>query len=164
MARPHRQPKRFDHWGWALGAIASLSGMLHLTAIAQESNFGRIALGANQPTGVLRGTTGGTASLPGIVSNRDRHNRACLGFADSQPDHILVLEQPFPNLTFQVRSNADTTLVVQRSDGTVWCGDDTGNQKDASISDQAWTADTYRIWVGTADPSLQRGYTLTIQP
>ncbi|MDX2231232.1 MAG: hypothetical protein NW220_16465 [Leptolyngbyaceae cyanobacterium bins.349] len=143
-----------------LGAIA----LVPPVAIAQESNFGQLALNPNNPSGRLRGTTGGTASLPAIVSNRDRHDQQCLGFADPKPDHLLILEKPFTTLTLQVRSTTDTTLVVQGPDGIVRCGDDAGTDKNATIQDIDWSAGKYKVWVGTATPGMQRDYTLTVQP
>jgi len=146
--------------GWLIGAIA----LLPLTAIAQESNFGKLALNSDHPSGVLRGSTGGAASLPAIVSNRDRHNQQCLGFGDPKPDHLLILEKPFATLNLQVRSNTDTTLIIQGPDGVVRCGDDNGSNKNARITDTNWPAGTYRVWIGTATPGTQQDYTLSIQP
>jgi hypothetical protein len=143
-----------------MGAIA----LIPCAGTAQESNFGQLALNPNNPSGKVRGTTGGTASLPAIVSNRDRHNHKCLGFGDPKPDHLLILEKPFATLTLQVRSTADTTLVVQGPDGIVRCADDSGTNKNANITDNSWQAGTYKVWVGTADPGIQRDYTLTVQP
>lgn len=145
-------------------SIAIMVSCFPLIAVAQESNFGKLALNQTQSSGVLRGTTGGSASLPGIVSNRDRNNRKCLGYGDPKPDHLLVLEKPFATLTLKVRSNTDTTLVVQGPDGVVRCGDDTGSSKDAVITDSDWGPGTYRVWVGTANPGVQHDYILTVQP
>jgi len=150
--------------GWGVGLLTLTIALLPGAAIAQESNFGRLALNANTSSGTMRGSTGGSASLPAIVSNNDRHNHKCLGYGDPKPDHVLILEKPFANLTLRVRSNTDTTLVVQGPDGVVRCGDDTGNSRNASISDDNWKAGTYRIWVGTANPGTQQDYTLTVQP
>lgn len=149
---------RIELW-WAIAMI-----VLPLTAIAQESNFGKLALNPNNPSGVLRGSTGGSASLPAIIRNRDRHNQQCLGFGDPKPDHVLILEKPFATLRLQVQSNTDTTLVVQGPDDMIRCGDDSEANKNASITDTDWVAGTYRIWIGTATPATQRSYILTIQP
>jgi hypothetical protein len=98
------------------------------------------------------------------VSNRDRHNNQCLGFGDPTPDHILVLQQAFPKLTLRVNSGgSDTTLVVQGPDGVVRCGDDTGSKKDAGLTDTDWSTGSYKVWVGTVAPGVQRDYTLSIR-
>ena len=151
--------------GWtSLGILLTAIALVSPAAIAQESNFGRLALNSNQISGTLRGTTGGSASLPAIISNRDRNNRKCLGFGDPKPDHILILEKPFPTLTLQIRSTTDTTLVVQGPNGVIRCGDGTGTDKNASITDNSWQEGSYKVWIGTAEPGTQRDYTLTVQP
>lgn len=150
--------------GCKLGSLAIITAVVNMPAIAQEANFGKVALSTANPTGQLSGSTGGSISLPAIISNVDYRNNRCLGFGDSKPDHILTLEQSFPRLSIRVSSAADTTLVIQGADGIVRCGDDTGTQKNASIVDTNWKVGVYRIWVGSATPSTQRDYRLTIQP
>ncbi|MBM0740659.1 hypothetical protein JOY44_03335 [Phormidium sp. CLA17] len=147
-----------------LGILAIIIAVPNMPAIAQEANFGKVALSTANPVGRLSGSTGGSISLPAIINNVDYRNNRCLGFGDSKPDHILTLEQNFPSLSVRVSSGSDTTLVVQGADGTVRCGDDTGVQKDASVVDSNWKAGIYRIWVGSAKPGTQRDYRLTIQP
>ncbi|MBF2027443.1 MAG: hypothetical protein IGS48_11830 [Oscillatoriales cyanobacterium C42_A2020_001] len=154
----------FRSWHQSAGFLGIMLAFLPLGAIAQESNFGKLALNTSNPSGKMTGSTGGTTSLPAIVSNLDRANRPCLGFGDPRPDHVLVLQQPFPSLSVRVRSGVDTTLVIQGPDGTVRCGDDSGSNKDAVIADSNWQAGTYKVWVGTANPGTQRDYTLTVQP
>ncbi|NJP11498.1 MAG: hypothetical protein HC866_20135 [Leptolyngbyaceae cyanobacterium RU_5_1] len=136
-----------------------------LPAVGQDTNFGKLALGADRTSGVLTGSTGGSTSLPAIVSNSDLHSVKCLGFGDPKPDHLLILQQDFPNLSVRVNSGgSDTTLVIQGPNGVVRCGDDMGSNKDASITDTNWKAGKYKIWVGTSAPGIQRDYTLTVQP
>lgn len=146
-------------WGGWLGLLAVLGA---LPALGQ-SNFGSLTLGANKQSGSLAGSTGGSTSLPAIVSNRDRNNNKCLGFGDPTPDHMLVLQQNVPNLKLRVNSGGgDTTLVVQGA-RDVRCGDDSKSGKDASITDTDWQAGTYKIWVGTATPGERRDYTLYVR-
>ena len=141
-------------WGGWLVALAVLGV---LPALAQ-SNFDGLTLSASKQSGMLTGSTGGTTSLPAIVSNRDRNNHKCLGFGDPTPDHILVLQQSVPSLKLRVNSGgADTTLVVQGGQGEVRCGND------ASLSDSDWQAGTYKIWVGTTTPGVRRDYTLYVR-
>ncbi|PZV04545.1 MAG: hypothetical protein DCF22_25405 [Leptolyngbya sp.] len=150
--------------GFKLGSLAMIIAVANMPAIAQEANFGKVSLSTANPVGRLSGSTGGSISLPAITSNVDYRNNRCLGFGDSKPDHILTLDQNFPNLSVQVNSGADTTLVIQGADGIVRCGDDSGTRKDASIVDTNWKAGVYRIWVGSATPGTQHDYRLTIQP
>ena len=148
--------------GWLL-AIAAITAT---PVIAETANFGTFHLSTNfdPAKGTVQGFTGGSYSLSAI-SNRDRDQKACIGFADPNPDHIMVLEKDFSQLRIQVDSNNnDTTLLIQGPDQTtIRCGDDTGKSKDASVSDRNWKNGTYRIWVGTFNPGVKRDYTLTVE-
>lgn len=149
------------------------TGFLALLAIgaapvfAQTANFDSLTLspGFSAADGTAQGYTQGSFSLSSIA-NRDRSDNLCVGFADTTPDHILVLQQDFSQLTLQVDSGGgDTTLLVQGpNDSTVRCGDDTGrNNTDASIQDSSWQAGTYKVWVGAFDSGIRYDYTLTVR-
>ncbi|MEH1801235.1 hypothetical protein [Nostoc sp.] len=146
--------------------LAILTAITATPAIAETANFGTFNLSANfnPAQGTVQGFTGGSYSLSAI-SNRDRDQKACIGFADPNPDHIMVLEKDFSQLTIQIDSNnTDTTLLIQGPDNTmIRCGDDTGKSKDASVSDRNWKSGTYRIWVGTFNPGVKRDYTLKVE-
>jgi len=60
-------------------------------------------------------------------------------------------------LIISVRSNADTTLVVNGPDGSWYCDDDGGNQGlNPSIRFNGPSSGRYEIWVGTyGNSSLQ---------
>jgi hypothetical protein len=146
------------------GVLVFLAILAALPGIAQPANFDNLELGENKTSGILTGSTGGSTSLPAIVSNRDRHNQKCLGFGDPTPDHILILKQNFSRLRLKVDSDgADTTLVIQGADGTVRCGDESKGSQDASITDTDWQAGTYKIWVGSGVPGVRKNYTLSIR-
>ncbi|MEH2368702.1 hypothetical protein [Nostoc sp.] len=157
------RPRLQFRGGWLLAILTTITAT---PAIAQTANFGTFNLSTNfdSAQGTVQGFTGGSYSLSAI-SNRDRDQKACIGFADPQPDHIMVLEKDFSQLTIQVDSNNnDTTLIIQGPDKTtIRCGDDTGKSKDASVSDRDWKRGTYRIWVGTFNPGVKRDYTLNVQ-
>jgi len=146
--------------------LASAVATAALPVLAENANFGTLTLsrGFESPTAVLRGATGGSYSLSAIA-NSDRHKNKCLGFATPTPDHILVLQQDFSQLAIQVNTGGkDTTLLVQGPDGsTVRCGDDTGQNKDASVADSGWRAGSYRIWVGSLEPGVKSDYTLSVR-
>lgn len=149
------------------GAIALMATLLGATPVlSQSANFGRLSLAPSFPAraGQATGNTGGSFSLSSIA-NRDRHNKPCIGFGDTNPDHIIVLQKNFPSLSVLVNSGGkDTTLVIQGPDKqTVRCGDDTGSSKDASVKDSNWAAGTYRIWVGNLEPGKRVNYTLTVR-
>ncbi|BAY92294.1 MULTISPECIES: hypothetical protein [unclassified Tolypothrix] len=149
--------------GWLLALGAAIVAQ---PVIAQTANFGTLKLSAgfNPAQGVVEGYTGGSYSLSAI-SNRDREKKACIGFADPQPDHIITLEKDFARLKFLVNSGGyDTTMLIQGpDDSTIRCGDDTGKSKDASIDDRDFKSGTYRIWIGTFNSGDKHNYTLTVQ-
>ncbi|MGB3651523.1 MAG: hypothetical protein WBA41_09965 [Rivularia sp. (in: cyanobacteria)] len=132
---------------------------------ANNSFFGKISLSPNSEAvkKTVTGYTGGSYSLSS-VSKRDRQRNLCIGFADTKPDHILVLEKDFPKLNIKVDSDGyDTTLLIVGPDNkTVRCGDDTGKSKDASINDDNWKAGTYKIWVGSFKAGVRRNYKLSL--
>jgi hypothetical protein len=148
--------------GWLLAILTTITAT---PVIAQTANFGtlKLSLGFSPAEGTVSGYTGGSYSLSAI-SNRDRYKKACIGFADPTPDHILILEKDFSRLKVLVNSGDDTTLLIQGPDETtIRCGDDTGKSKDASVDDSKWKAGTYRMWVGTFNPGVKKNYTLTVQ-
>lgn len=134
--------------------------------VAETANFGTLTLsrGFQPPTGVLNGSTGGSFSLSAIA-NTDFNKNKCLGYATPTPDHLLVLEQSFSQLTITVNSGGkDTTLLVQGPGrGKVLCGDDVNSNKDARVTDSEWKPGTYRIWVGTMEAGAKYKYTLSVQ-
>jgi hypothetical protein len=149
--------------GWLLALITPI---IATSASAETANFGTLKLspGFEKVQGTISGYTGGAYSLSAI-SNRDLEKNACIGFADPNPDHILVLEKDFDNLNVLVNtSGRDTTLLIKGPDDqTVRCGDDTGRSKDASVTDKKWKKGTYQLWVGTFHPGFKLNYTLTVQ-
>ena len=157
------RPRLQFHGGWLLAILTAITAT---PVIAETANFGTFNLSTNfdPAQGRVQGFTGGSYSLSAI-SNRDRDQKACIGFADPTPDHIMVLEKDFSQLTIQVDSNNnDTTLLIEGpNQTTIRCGDDTGKSKDASVSDHNWKSGTYRIWVGTFNPGVKRDYTLTVE-
>ena len=133
--------------------------------LAQPVNFGTLTLGSSNSSGSLSGSTGGATSLPAIVSNSDRHDKKCLGFGDSKPDHLLVLKKPFSKLRLKVNSgDQETTIVIKGSDDSVRCGDNAdSSNKGASLEDSDWQAGTYQVWVGAIEPGVRTNYRLTVQ-
>jgi hypothetical protein len=74
-----------------------------------------------------------------------------------------VLEKGFPKLNFQVNSRGkDTTIIIKAPNGQIFCGDDTGSKKDASISATNLPSGEYELWVGSIEPDKRWGYSLTI--
>ncbi|MBE9079112.1 hypothetical protein IQ241_17710 [Romeria aff. gracilis LEGE 07310] len=141
------------------------AALVGLPAVAQTANFAGVTLArgeAAEPSR-LAGFTAGSYRLSNL-SARDRGGNLCLGYADTTPDHILVLEQDFPNLTIAVDSGGnDTTLLVQGPDSVVRCNDNASRRdRDARISDADWPAGIYQIWVGTFDAGARYDYRLSV--
>lgn len=150
--------------GVLLGGLASLIGIVPV--LAQDANFGPLTLGSNSPSDSADGFTAGFYALSNIAG-RDRNGNICVGFADTTPDHIMVLQQDFPSLTVQVNSGGnDTALLIQGPDNnTIRCGKDIDRRNlDEQIQDTDWAAGTYRIWVGAQDQGQRYNYTITANP
>jgi hypothetical protein len=143
-----------------------LAGLVAFSAIsveAQPANFGTLTLNAQTTSGVLAGSTGGSTSLPAIVSNRDGNNNKCLGFADPKPDHILVLQQPFSQLKLSINNGGNnTTIVTSGPNNTIRCSSDS-DSKDATLEDTNWQAGTYQVWVGSIESGDRHNYRLTVR-
>ncbi|BAZ37982.1 hypothetical protein NIES4101_39120 [Calothrix sp. NIES-4101] len=148
--------------GWLLSIITIFFGA---PVLADTAHFGTIRLspGFNPASTSISGYTGGSYSLSAIT-NRDINNKACLGFADPTPDHIIILEQDFSQLRLLVNSGGtDTTILIQAPDNTVYCGDDTDMNKNASINLKNPKAGNYKVWVGTFNANVKQNYTLNLQ-
>ncbi|MEM9448386.1 MAG: hypothetical protein AAGA75_07615 [Cyanobacteria bacterium P01_E01_bin.6] len=148
-----------------LGLVPIALATVHLPAFAQNSaNFGVITLSSpsQPPQGATRGHTQGAVPLASITRN-DNQGNLCVGFAASEPDHILQVDQDLGAIAIRVDSNGgDTTLLVQAEDGRTWCGDDVGNSTDARVQINNLASGDYRVWVGSFDPGTRYQYQLII--
>lgn len=160
MAINYRRPRAL-----ALGAGLATALLATLPVLAQQANFESFTLSEAASTASVSGFTNGISALSSIAG-RDRNGTICAGFADTAPDHIMVLHQDFTALTLQVNSGGnDTSLLIQGPDGTVRCGDDTDRRNpDARIQDQNWSAGTYSVWVGSHQQGQRYNYSLTATP
>ena len=144
--------------------IPLLAALGTTPALAEAGNLAQLTLapGFDRVTAKVSGYTAGAYSLL-LIAKRDGNDNPCIGYGAPSPDHVMVLEKDFPRLKLRVNSRGeDTTLVIQGPDNdTIRCSDDTGNNKDASISDTNWEAGTYKIWVGSFDPNQRWDYTLS---
>ncbi len=151
-----------------IGLSIAIALLTALPIVAQQaSNFGTLTLspGFKRSAGRAPGYTGGSFSLT-TLARQDQTGNPCLGFsADPQvPDHILDVQQPFTRLTVSVKSegNRDTTLLV-RGSGVLLCGDDTGADKDASVTAANLQPGSYQVWVGSMNSGERINYTLSVQ-
>ncbi len=72
----------------------------------------------------------------------------CLGYAAGAPDFVIELAAAFDRITFLIASEADTTLIMQRPNGSWACNDDSNGLNPALVFFQAAAGD-YRIWIGS---------------
>ncbi|WP_204154068.1 hypothetical protein [Leptolyngbya sp. CCY15150] len=108
----------------------------------------------------VRGLSGGNQAASDMVQSTQSSTGLCNGFINDQPDHTMVLTQPFPYLSLQVQSRQDTTLIVRDQDGNTWCNDNYQTFSPAIIGE--WAAGTYRIWVGGISPRQSAPYVITL--
>lgn len=136
-----------------------------IPAIAQPINLDRLILAAgfNQSAAIVTGYTGGTYSLASIT-NRDKYGNPCMGYSDPEPDHIMILQNDFQQLSVQVNSGGkDTTLVIKGPDNNIHCAFGRKQARDALIKDKNWQQGQYEIWVGSMQPQQRKGYRLSVQ-
>ena len=148
-------------------ALASLLGIGGLAPVmAQTANFSGLVISQSQSTASADGFTAGFFPISNIAT-RDRHGNVCVGFADTNPDHILTLEQNFSILTVEVNSGGnDTTLLIQGpNEREVRCGEDISRRnRDARVVDENWPAGNYRIWVGAHRQGQRYNYSINVTP
>lgn len=133
------------------GAVAIAGLGLGNRAIAQDAltfifETATLTPGFEQDSVTLHGISGGFTTADQLTAQAETPTGACLGYVDTDPDHILVLEEFFDYLKLQVQSPEDTTMVVKGPGGT-WCNDDFTDQNPA-IAGQ-WLPGTYQVWIGS---------------
>ncbi|MGB3296949.1 MAG: hypothetical protein WBA76_01675 [Phormidesmis sp.] len=143
-----------------VGAIALLGGMMLQGGGVSADELAPMTLTAGEA--IAQGTTSGRDSLTQLAA-RDRRRKICLGYANADPDHILILIDDQPRLQVAVDSSGgDTTLLIQGPKG-IDCNDNARRgDRDAAVIDSDWPAGKYRIWVGSFSQGEQLNYTLRI--
>lgn len=122
-------------------------------AAAGGSNFGTVSLapGFMPDPSKATGTSGGSIDASTLDQN-------CNGWVAGTPDHLFVAQGDFSNLRVMVQSESDTTLVIQRPDGSYVCNDD-GENLDPIVASN-FAAGTYKVWVGSYMQGENSPYTL----
>lgn len=115
----------------------------------RDSNFGTVQLtaGFRPDPHVVEGTSGGHRNAVSM-------NAQCTGWVSPRADHILDAHDAFTELRVMAHSDEDTTLVIEKPDGSYHCNDDFGGARDPMVRGP-FAAGQYKIWVG----SYQRGAT-----
>lgn len=123
-----------------------------------------LAADSSQTSAIVTGSTGGGYSLASII-NRDRDGNPCMGYGDPEPDHVMVLESEFSQLSLKVNSRgSDTTLIIKGpGKNNVRCGFGKNHHRDAFVKGSQWPSGEYKIWVGSVTPNQRTGYRLSIQ-
>jgi hypothetical protein len=111
-----------------------------------------------QPT-TLSGTGGGSTPVSSVIGRTDSPTGDCTGFANTQPNHTIVLTAPFSWLALRVRSADDTALMIQ-GPGGIWCNDDLDGKNPGIVGE--WLPGTYRIWITSYDRGQSPPYTLQL--
>lgn len=148
-----RQPVNFTR----LGMIAIVPLFFSATSAQAQT---KVSPGFSPNPIELQGTGGGGTSVSAIINHSDSPTGECTGFANSQPNHTLVLTQAFDSLSVLVQSADDTALAI-RGPGGVWCNDDLDG-KNPRISGQ-WQPGTYQIWVSSYAKDRRPDYVLQIR-
>ncbi len=120
------------------------------------SNFGTITLmpGFQPDPHVVVGSSGGAIQASNL-------NPSCTGWIAQQPDFVLQLAAPIPNLRVVINgAGVDTTLVVQRSTGDYLCNDDTDGLHPVVAG--PFAAGIHRVWVGTYSRGERASYTMGV--
>lgn len=86
----------------------------------------------------------------------------CLGYVAEAPDYRLQYTPGDYRLFISVRSDFDTTLVVNDPAGNWYCDDDSGGDLNPAIQWDQPTAGQYDIWVGTYGSTEYRAADLYI--
>ncbi len=118
------------------------------------SNFGTVTLtsGFVPDPHVVEGTSGGGTDASTV-------NPGCNGWIAPNPDHLFAATSAFTSIRIMVRSEADTTLVVQKPDGSYACNDDSDGLNPLVQIDGA-PMGTYRIWIGSYQQGTNSRYKL----
>lgn len=148
---------------YGLIGLVTVMGIMPFVS-AQAANFGQLAIAPNfdSSNAVLSGYTGGSYSLTAIAV-RDQNGNACIGYSDVNPDHVIVLQQDFSQLTLAVESGGnDTSLVIKGPDNKVRCAFGSKSRPDAVLVDENWKAGEYQVWVGSLNTNRQVDYTLSL--
>jgi len=123
-------------------------------APAGASNFGTVTLstGFTPDPHTATGTSGGAVNAQNL-------NQACRGWIAQNPDHLFVAQTAFSNLRILVNGGSgDTTLVVQKPDGSYVCNDDAEGRN--PIVTGSFTPGTYKVWVGSYEQNQNTQYTI----
>lgn len=117
-----------------------------------EGTFGGARVPADTAQVLLTGQAGGTRRAVDLAAG-------CAGSIAQTPDHVIELLAA-QELMFRVRSDGDTTLVIQGPDGLVLCADDDDGLD--PIVRAALQPGFYSVYVGAYDDDAVPAYSLSV--
>ncbi len=82
----------------------------------------------------------------------------CTGFSTAQPDLNFTLGGTSPSLRVyvdRVRGNGDTTLIINKPDGTWICNDDSYGGRNPTIDLAGAPPGIYNVWIGSYQSGVQ---------
>lgn len=132
--------------GGAMAAVGVATG-----AVPGTPDHASIAPGFTPSPMTFNGIAGGSQE----ASTR---RPDCLGNIPSTPDLEFSVSAAIPMLRIMAKSTQDTTLLVQMTDGSYLCNDDSEDVHPAISA--AFPPGDYRVWVGTFSGDDRPVYTL----
>jgi hypothetical protein len=145
----------------ALATGALLIALLWGAAMAQTDGAPPPSVGNSEPSAYLTlDMQAGFALDPFLVSlngggevDASTLDPACVGYINDRPVLTANWEGAVDFLRIFFYSDSDSTLVVQRPDGSYVCADDVDeNVLDAELVAEEPSAGLYKIWVGSYEP------------
>lgn len=156
------QSGRYDIWVGTYGdsmVDSTLSVTERVGMDGDDSGSGPdISLEPNYGTANLRG--GFTPDpwiksiLAGGSSPASAAKSGCEGSVSAAPDIQIFFEPGDSDLTFRVRAEEDTTLLINTPNGRFYCDDDSGGDLDPKVTITNPQSGRYDIWVGTYNDSM----------
>lgn len=135
-----------------LAAVTSSAPEGPAPTATSEGTYGGLRIAADTGAAQIQGRAGGTRAANELSPQ-------CAGHIAMEPDHVFELEATTA-LKLRVRSQRDTTLLLQGPGGEVLCNDDFDGLNpgmDAELAQGTWS-----VYVGTYSPSSYPEYTLNL--
>ncbi|MEO0406109.1 MAG: hypothetical protein AAF289_02035 [Cyanobacteria bacterium P01_A01_bin.135] len=161
MVSPRQPTVKSLRYAYALLCGLGVVGLISPAVGQSAANFGSATLRNGSVARPLQGHTQGTTPLS-TIARQDAQGNHCIGYGESEPDHILILPQALSRITLSVNSGGQDTTLLVRGGGQVFCADDSNNA-DARLQAQNWGPGEYQVWVGSFDPGVRYDYQLGVQ-
>ncbi len=153
-------------------ALATLGAALLLVAVAPGTasaqrlntqgtpNYGarNIAPGFTPDPIQIPVTSGGTLDVSSMGLGQD-----CTGFATAQPDFNFTLTGTSAFLRLFVEAgNEDTTLIINKADGSWACNDDSNGGRNPMVDLRGAGPGLYNVWIGSYQSGTRARGTLNV--